>query len=599
MKPFFFWVFTIFLLTSLLVNAQLQFNEILYYVSVPVETPPPIVPLPLGLEFIELYNAAAAPVDFSGWTLTDATTTYNITIIGTNTTLASQEYLLIISNDSIIPVPSQGKAARTNTHFELDDGGESLSLRNPAGALVDSVNYGSPFQQTPLDKSLELFNPLLNRSLSTSWAAALSGSTPNAQNSVYNAQPMANAGPDRTVTVGTLAVLNGTLSSDPENGTLVYTWSGANATELNMTNGPIVQFIPNTTGLRVFTLTVSDGVTSSSDNVTVTVNNPSAPTNTTVPNVLVIQSVKAKPSSVNPGDTITVEVRLKNNANFDLENVELFVEIRDKDNDIVEDDNGNELEDDSEFTLDAGDDENDLDEDDYTFTFNAPFDFEDGDKLTIHAFIQGVRTDNASQRFEDTDDSEFVRIKKKDHDIVFTSKNLNPSSISCNRESTLSLELRNVGDRDEDVALTAYNDALGFRKHVSFEMDNDPDDDTNEVRQSFSLFVNDNQKSGIYTFTVDAVYDDGGKKATSTLDLLVQNCLGETTSTIVPDNTQGESGVVLSTYTSGGLTQQVRKSAQDMSFTDSQIAGIVLGTLFIGLFIFVVGAVFLLSRRTR
>ena len=77
-----------------------------------------------------------------------------------------------------------------------------------------------------------------------------------------NSAPVSDAGPDRSVTAGSIATLNGSGSSDPDGDTLTYSWaqiSGPNAAILSP-NSPAtnVQTPANAPGLLVFELTVTD-----------------------------------------------------------------------------------------------------------------------------------------------------------------------------------------------------------------------------------------------------------------------------------------------------------------------------------------------------
>jgi hypothetical protein len=97
-------------------------------------------------------------------------------------------------------------------------------------------------------------------------------------NSTNNA-PVANAGSDQTIPLTSTITLSGSASSDPDLDTLTYTWtkvSGPNSFTLtNPTSvSPTASF--TTKGTYTFRLTVSDGSLTSSDTVTITVNDATA-----------------------------------------------------------------------------------------------------------------------------------------------------------------------------------------------------------------------------------------------------------------------------------------------------------------------------------
>ncbi len=96
-----------------------------------------------------------------------------------------------------------------------------------------------------------------------------------------NQPPTAEAGDNQTVAWNTLATLNGS-GTDPEAQPLTFAWAITTAptgSTAALSNPAIANptFTPNKTGAYVLTLTVSDGVNSASDTVTITVPN-TAPT---------------------------------------------------------------------------------------------------------------------------------------------------------------------------------------------------------------------------------------------------------------------------------------------------------------------------------
>jgi hypothetical protein len=103
-----------------------------------------------------------------------------------------------------------------------------------------------------------------------------------------NGAPTANAGPDQTVEAtssqGAQVTLNGLASSDPDNDTLTYEWSGP----FGKLSTPIVSpVLP--LGTTIVTLTVDDGHSGArSDTVSVTVRDSTAPTVTPPANISVI-----------------------------------------------------------------------------------------------------------------------------------------------------------------------------------------------------------------------------------------------------------------------------------------------------------------------
>ncbi|MDP2314432.1 MAG: PKD domain-containing protein [Pseudomonadota bacterium] len=81
---------------------------------------------------------------------------------------------------------------------------------------------------------------------------------------INNGAPVANAGPDQSVTVGDPVVLSGASSSDPEDDPLQFAWTlltrpSGSAASLSSTTSATPRFVADVAGTYEVTLTVSDG----------------------------------------------------------------------------------------------------------------------------------------------------------------------------------------------------------------------------------------------------------------------------------------------------------------------------------------------------
>ena len=135
-------------------------------------------------------------------------------------------------------------------------------------------------------------------SVSVTVSAPSAGGAP-APAAPVNETPTADAGNDRAVNEGDTVFLDGTGSSDPDGGpeSLTFSWSGGVSLSGAGTSTPSFTASDGPETLT-FTLTVGDGLATSTDTVAVTVRNV-APT---------ITSVVADPSAVDAGGTSTITV---------------------------------------------------------------------------------------------------------------------------------------------------------------------------------------------------------------------------------------------------------------------------------------------------
>ncbi|MCY4490550.1 MAG: PKD domain-containing protein [Thaumarchaeota archaeon] len=92
--------------------------------------------------------------------------------------------------------------------------------------------------------------------------------------------PVADAGPDQTVKYGDTVTLDGRGSTDPDGDQITYSWAHASGLTANPTGSNTSQptfTAPSSTGMITFTLTVSDGALSDTDDVIITVTPPLPP----------------------------------------------------------------------------------------------------------------------------------------------------------------------------------------------------------------------------------------------------------------------------------------------------------------------------------
>ncbi|NOR88501.1 MAG: hypothetical protein GQ527_12925 [Bacteroidales bacterium] len=162
-----------------LAKFDIVFNEIM-------ADPNPIVLLP-DVEYLEIYNRSASPIDLLGWTLEIGTSikTFHQVVI------PSESYM-ILCKESNIPYLSEYGSCIGFSSFSLTNGGQTLKLLDPTGILIHTISYSDDWYQDP-DKddggwSLEQINPNNFCSEGENWRASEDnrGGSPAMENSIFN-----------------------------------------------------------------------------------------------------------------------------------------------------------------------------------------------------------------------------------------------------------------------------------------------------------------------------------------------------------------------------------------------------------------------------
>lgn len=148
--------------------------------------PSPVVGLP-EVEFIELYNTTAVPINLEGWKLYIGTSER---VIG-QVNLAPGGFLLLGHQNSASQLGQFG-AFFGFSSFQLANAGASLSLISNQGNLISAVSYTDAWYGDNKKKdggwTLEQIDPGNPCGGRSNWTASNdpSGGTPGRQNSVYN-----------------------------------------------------------------------------------------------------------------------------------------------------------------------------------------------------------------------------------------------------------------------------------------------------------------------------------------------------------------------------------------------------------------------------
>jgi hypothetical protein len=165
--------------------------------------PNPQVGLP-NAEFVELYNTTANTYNLANWNFINSTTAKTLP----NFVLMPNSYVILCNTTDTALYSSYGDVIGISSFTALTNGGDSLTLTDNNGVVVDVVSYDISWYNDPSKDdggyTLELINPTSPcASGSGNWSASanVDGGTPGTQNSVFDNSPDVQAPTISTVTV--------------------------------------------------------------------------------------------------------------------------------------------------------------------------------------------------------------------------------------------------------------------------------------------------------------------------------------------------------------------------------------------------------------
>ena len=165
-----------------------------------------------------------------------------------------------------------------------------------------------------------------------------------------------------------------------------------------------------------------------------------------------------------PGDEITVEVRVDNNDDEDLDVVvEGFLFDLD-DNDVLVEGKTD--------TLEVQEDESE----DFEFTLTVPSDVDVDNTFAI--FVKAYEDDNEDENCGEA--KEDTEIKRERHSVIIEKLVFTPSTLACSETFDASVDIFNIGTSDEDdVTVRLFDDELNI-DFVSNEITVDKFDDSGD-----------------------------------------------------------------------------------------------------------------------
>lgn len=203
--------------------------------------PTPVVGLP-DAEYLEIFNASELYFELENWTLVNTETERPLTPF----LFEPGQFLILCDADDQELFENFGPVLGIESFTALSNSGDSLTLLNAEGDIIDWVSYTDDWYNDPIKEeggySLELINPFTACSGPENWSGSddPTGGTPGLENSIFDDTPDTEAPvlEDYLVQSSTQIVLEFSEVMD-ENSLIdgVYSWNQGIST-LNVLPGP-------------------------------------------------------------------------------------------------------------------------------------------------------------------------------------------------------------------------------------------------------------------------------------------------------------------------------------------------------------------------
>lgn len=150
--------------------------------------PSPPVALP-DAEYAEIFNRSSSPVDLTGWTFSDGTTTSTFSSF----TLEPDSFLILTSSTNVALFQPYGNVMSLASFPSLNNDADDLTLKDAAGNLIDEVTYDISWYHDDVKSdggwSVERMDPNTTCAGAANWHASMDamGGTPGRKNSDLSA----------------------------------------------------------------------------------------------------------------------------------------------------------------------------------------------------------------------------------------------------------------------------------------------------------------------------------------------------------------------------------------------------------------------------
>ncbi len=354
---------------------------------------------------------------------------------------------------------------------------------------------------------------------------------------IQNSAPVITSSAETSATIDSSYSYN-VDATDADSDTLTYSLTTApDGMTINSATG-LISWTPNASqeGSNSVTVSVSDGTATDTQSFTITV----------LKKMLKVSDLDAKCEpdscddqlsetnanlgeggdieSVRPGSTLTLYLQAKNYWDEDTDDHQIEdIEIK-----CTLEELGDE--DEQEVTEDIRDLDPDEESNTARLEFDIPKEVDEG-TYTMSCELTGEDEDGTDYEVDFDID---VKVEKERHKVTFVRYDLFPSTVSCDRDVTLTMKVKNIGQRDEDdVKIVTRNNLikLADTKIISELQEGDYDDDDTEYTYELKFTVADNIKAGSYTIRSVVYYNDEDDSEVKEAKLIVTDCKPATTGT--------------------------------------------------------------------
>ena len=264
---------------------------------------------------------------------------------------------------------------------------------------------------------------------------------------------------------------------------------------------------------------------------------------------------------VSPGSKGTLRIEFENlyddnREDIDIDNVDVDVTIEDIDD-------GDDIDESFDFDIRAGDTE------EITLNFEVPIDA-DEDTYTVDIRADGEedngRSVSASARVE-------FEVQRERDDVRITRFATTPSTVSCDRQIVLGVEITNYGSDEQDhVSIGIKQPQLGIDvNQFNIVLDNELDQSDSKYRRDIRHTIPATVAPGTYSIELTA-FNENDFSAFQTAEVVVQACAG-TTPTPSPPTPAPTPVPTPAPPVTGGVTVDTPKPSEDMSFNTVLILG--------------------------